>query len=174
MYGSYEKLVLDSAVANLAAPTAINYNAAAGNIYETKMPFMEPASVTRFGLHVTTAFSLLGETANMALKLYRCPAGANGSRIELATMDVPAGNIAVNSILICDVDNAYVPATKVAGVITVRARNKADLDAGDTVQIAISTGANGSTETGAFQPFVCFNPRPEPVENQALVIDLTP
>jgi hypothetical protein len=174
MYGSYEKLVIDAAQANLALPTAINLNAATGNIYITKTPFAEPVTCTRFGVQVTTAFSLLSPTANAVLTLYRVPAGVLGSRIALATMAIPAGAVVANSVLVCDVDNSYVAATKVDGVITVRARNKADLDAGDQLQIAITTMANGATETGAYQPFVCFNPRPEPNDTQAMVVDLTP
>ena len=173
MYGSYEKLVMDGEVANVAFTSPINLNASTGNIYASQ-PFVEPASITRFGVRVTTAFSLLTPTANAVLTLYRCPAGVLGSRIALATMEIPAGNIAANSILFCDVDNAYVPATKVAGVITVRARNKADIDPADVVQIAITTMANGATETGAYQPYICFNPRPEAPQNCAMVTDLTP
>ena len=173
MYGSYEKFVMDGQLANAAFTDPTNLNASTGNIYISP-PFCEPASITRFGVRVTTAFSLLSETANLVLKLYRCPAGVLGSRIELANMTVPAGNIAANSILFCDVDNAYVPATKVLGAITVRARNKADIDPGDTVQIAITTMANGATETGAYIPYICFNPRPEAKENCAMVTDLTP
>ena len=174
MYGSYEKWVIDAAMANASIiPTAINLNASAANIFETQ-PFVEAASVTRFGVRVTTAFSLLGPTANAVLKLYRCPGGVQANRVELANMTIPAGNIAANSVLHCNVPNAYVPATKVAGVITVRARNKADIDAGDTVQIAVDVMANGTTETGAYKPFIAFNPRPEEDGNQAMVIDLTP
>jgi hypothetical protein len=173
MYGSYERLVVDAAVANTARPTAINLNASAANIYETQ-PFMEPATISRFGVQVTTAFSLLGATANAVLKLYRVPLGVQANRIELANMTIPSGNIAVNSVLFCDVPDTYVPATKVAGAITVRARNKADIDPGDTVMIAVATMANGTTETGAYQPFTCFNYRPEAVGNEATVINLTP
>jgi hypothetical protein len=117
---------------------------------------------------VTTAIATT--TVAGVLTLYRYPAGVVSSKIALGT--IALGNQVANVVAVCDIANPYVPATKVNGAITVRARNKADIDAGDVVAVVLTTDL--AAASGAYSPFVCFNPRAETVDNQAKLIDLTP
>ena len=171
-YGSYEKQVISKALA-VAEPTGINMNAAANTVAFLSRPFYEPACVTRFGYQVTTAFVYGTTPTEGVLTLYRYPGGDASAKIALGTI-VLQDALAANAVAYADVDNAYVPATYVDGVLTVRARNKADLDVGDVVATWVTTMANGGTETGVYQPYICVHPRAEVEDNQALMHNLTP
>lgn len=171
MYGSYEKHVISKGAA-IAEPTGINMNAAAATVAFLSRPFYEPACVTRFGYQVTTAFVYGTTPTEGVLTLYRYPAGNATPKVALATIPLQDA-LAANHVAYADVPNPVVPATYVAGVLTVRARNKADLDAGDVVAIEVTTAANGGTETGVYQPYICTHPRAEVEDNQALMHNLT-
>ena len=170
-YGSYEKFVVEPATV-VANTTAIELQAATG-VKMVSRPLLEPICVTRFGYQVEVAFDYDTLVTQGVLTLYRYPGGDDSAKIAIGTI-VLQDALAINSVAYADVDNVYVPATYVAGVLTVRARNKADFDVGDKVAIWVTTQANGGTEVGDFQPFFCFHPRAEVEANQALMVNLTP
>lgn len=168
MYGTYEKHVIDSMAANnYGGANLITCSAAAANIFETPV-FVEPITVQRFGFRVTTAIVHDVAGQNLVIGLYRCPAANNGARVLINTLTLPLGNVAVGSIVYADVDNAFVVANS-----TVPAHNKADLNAGDSVQMAVTANMTGSNQAGVIAPFIVYNFRPEADKNQALVVDLT-
>ena len=170
-YGSYQKYVTDPG-AVVANPTAIQLEAAAGVILASR-PLMEPISVSRFGYQATVAFDYDVLVTEGVLTLYRYPAGNANNKIALQTIRLVDAT-PIGSVCYADVPNPVVPATFVNGVLTVRARNKADFEVGDVVAIWISTQAVGGTELGDFQPYFTWHPRAEVEANQPLMVNLTP
>jgi hypothetical protein len=172
-YGSYDKYVVDKGAA-VANPAAIALEAALNTVVLLSRPLMEPISVPRFGYQAVVALAYGGQTAEGKLTLYRYPGGDANTKVALQTIRLVDAT-AIGSVCYADVPNPVVPATLVGGVITVRARNKADMEVGDVVAIWITTAATGGGGiAGDFQPFFTFHPRAEVKLNQPLMVNLTP
>lgn len=171
-YGAYDKYVFDSAVVDGALATAIELEAVAGAIFTKTVN--EPITLTRFGFRPTVAFDYDTLATLGVLTLYRYPVAAGTGKVALATINLEDAAL-VNNVYYVDVASPAVPPTKVDGVITVRGRNKADINAGELVVIEITTAATGGASiAGDFQPYVCFHPRAEVEDNQSLMHNRTP
>ena len=171
-YGAYDKYVFDAAVGDASLAAALALEAAAGLIL-TKTVF-EPITVTRFGFRPTVPFDYNVQNAKGVLTLYRYPVVGGAGKVALATIALENLDL-VDNVYYVDVPNPAVSPTVVNGVITVRGRNKADINAGEAVVIEISTAATGGGGiAGDFQPFFCWNPRAEVEDNQSKMHNRTP
>lgn len=171
-YGAYDKHVLDAAVVDGALATGINLSAALNAVAFIKT-VNEPVTVTRFGFRPTTVFTYgTGPTIGI-LTLWRYPVAGGSGAVALATINLEDA-AAVNNVYYVDVPNPAVPPTKVNGVITVRGRNKADIDAGEQIVVTVSLAAVGGTKTGVYQAYVAYHPRAEVEDNQSKMHNRTP
>ena len=177
-YGAYDKFVFDAAVGDASLATGINVNCTVLDLTFIKT-MVEPVTVTRFGFRPTTLFNYGTNPTEGVLSIYRFPTYHNGAStlptdaVLLATIGLEDAAV-VNGVYYVDVPNPVVEATKVAGVITVRGRNKADINAGEQIAVKVSTAPVGGTKAGVFQVFVCYHPRAEVADNMALMFDRTP
>jgi hypothetical protein len=162
-YGTYDKNVLLPCHSNAAQEAAIITEATTGVKFTYDV--VEPITVTRFGLKptITLFYDTMTVQAIVKLKKY-ITYGSSSGAVTLATItiDDPAvtGNNAwlAGHIYYVDVENAL---------------NAACVDAGMQLVVEVTTAGVGSTSSGAWLPYIMFNPRAEVEANQSAMHNIT-
>jgi hypothetical protein len=154
-YGTYDKYVMDDSRSNelLACTTGalaaigIAQAVAVMRTYE----LYEPIAVTRFGVKITTtmAYGTTPTLAKVALKKYPTFGSSSGA-VTIAEFTIPEGTVA-GTVLWVDVNNSD---------------GRGDCLAGQQIVMATTVEGHGGTETGAYRPYFCYNPRAEVAGNQ--------
>jgi hypothetical protein len=169
-YGTYDRMVVDSANDDHGMASAILLGSSTGAILTKTLK--EPRVAVRFGYWVTTAFNYNTPTAIGVLTLYKYPGGNASNKVALATINLVDGALASIEYF-CDVDDKAVAA--IAPYEGLAFKFIADLEPMDQIVVEMTTRATGGSYlTGAFQPFICLWKRAEETQNQQYTVDLTP
>lgn len=171
-YGTIDRRVVTTALADAMLGSAASMNAAVGSIASILFTADEPLTVDRFGYRPITAFNYNGLTAQGVLTLYKYPAGVAVNKVPLGTINLVDGAL-VFTDYVCDIDNQ--PVKAVAPYAGVADLGLADLNPGDQLAIWVTTQATGGTYiAGTFQPFYAVHTRAENEANMASLVNLTP